>query len=246
VRKGNFMKYGKISGAVLLWGSAFLIGLLPVYGSVLKATPNHVEFGTLDEGKNAVIMVTIHNTGKAPIDITNVQTNCACTEAELGKRALSPGEKTELKVTYITQGRPGPFDKNVVFTTNIPGEEKIEIFTMTGNVREAPGPKIAATPRRVTLEGADLSAGKKQSFTIKNEGSLPLVITSMRSKDGKNVYYDGAKDGDITIDPGQSKDVELQLKGKDAVSGDRELILVDSNAINAGQTGLFLMIQYSN
>jgi hypothetical protein len=163
----------------------------------------------------------------------------------LGKHTLNPNEKTELKVTYLTKGRPGPFEKQVIFTTNIPGQEKIEIFMMKGEVKEAPGAKIAVTPRRVVLEGNELSAGKKQVFSVTNEGSLPLVITGIRSKEGNTVYYDGAQKGNITIEPAQTKTIELQLKGKSEETADRELILIDSNAANAGKTGLFLMIQYS-
>ena len=164
----------------------------------------------------------------------------------LGKHTLAAGEKTELIVTYLTQGRPGPFDKKVTFSTNIPGEEKIEIFNLNGDVREAPGAKIAVTPRRVAIGGNDKNTGMKQVFSIKNEGSLPLVIKNMRSKDGKNVYFDGEKDGNITIEPGKERGVELRLKGRADVDGNSELILVDSNAINAGGTGLFLMIQYGD
>jgi hypothetical protein len=71
----------------------------------------------------------------------------------LGKQALDPNEKTELKVTYATKGRPGPFEKEVTLTTSAPGHEKIEIFMMKGTVREAPSAKIAVLPRRVMLEG---------------------------------------------------------------------------------------------
>jgi hypothetical protein len=163
----------------------------------------------------------------------------------LGKQALNPNEKTELKVSYATKGQPGPFEKEVFFTTNIPGYDKIEIFRMKGVVREAPGAKISVTPRRVVLEGNELAAGKKQAFTMTNEGSLPLVITGIHSKDGKTAYYDCAKDGNITIEPGKSKTIELQLKGKSEETADREMIIIDSNAANAGKTGLFLMIQYS-
>ena len=163
----------------------------------------------------------------------------------LGKHTLAAGEKTELHVTYLTEGRPGPFDKKVIFSTSIPGEEKIEIFRISGDVREAPGAKIAVAPRRVVIEGNEINTGKKQVFSVKNEGSLPLVIKNMRSKDGNNVYYDAARDGDITVEPGSERDVELQLKGKSYVDLDRELILIDSNAINAGSSGLFLMIQYN-
>jgi hypothetical protein len=163
----------------------------------------------------------------------------------LGKQALNPNEKTELKVSYATKGLPGPFEKEVFVTLNVPGFEKVELFKMKGVVREAPGAKIVVTPRRVMLEGNELSAGKKQAFIMANEGSLPLVITGMHSKDGKTIYYDGTKDGNITIAPGQSKTIELQLKGKSEETADREMIIIDSNAANAGKTGLFLMIQYA-
>ena len=163
----------------------------------------------------------------------------------LGKHTLAAGEKTELEVTYLTQGRPGPFDKKITFSTNIPGEEKIDIFRISGDVREAPGAKIVVAPRRVVIEGAELNTGKTQIFSVKNEGVLPLVIRSMKSKDGENVYFDGEVNGVITVEPGNDLDVELQLKGKSYVDSDRELILIDSNAVNAGESGLFLMIQYN-
>lgn len=163
----------------------------------------------------------------------------------LGKHTLEPNEKTDLKVMYATAGRPGPFDKKVILTTTIPGYEKIEVFTLKGDVLEAPGAKIEVAPRRVILKGAERSAGRKESFSVTNEGSLPLVITDIRSKDGKTVYYDGAKAGNITIEPAQKKTIELQLPGNSGENDQREFILIRSNARNVGESGLFIMIQYS-
>jgi hypothetical protein len=162
----------------------------------------------------------------------------------LGKHTLDPNEKTELKVSYTTVGSPGPFEKHVTFTTNIPGHEKIEIFMMKGEVKEAPAAKIAVVPRRIVLAGAERSTGKKQTFSVTNEGSLPLVITDIQSKDGKTVYYEGAKAGNITIEPAQTKTLELQLPGNSGEKEERALILIHSNAKNAGESGIFIMIQY--
>jgi hypothetical protein len=163
----------------------------------------------------------------------------------LGKHTLDPNEKTELKVSYATAGRPGPFEKQVIFTTNIPGHEKIEIFTMKGEVQEAPGAKISVVPRRVMLKGAERSTGKKESFAVTNEGNLPLVVSGIQSKDGKTVYYDGAKSGNITVEPGQTKNIDLQLTGNSGDKEEREFILIRSNARNAGETGIFILVQYS-
>ena len=44
-------------------------------GAVLRATPDHVEFGTVDEGDPVVAVSEIVNTGGTPVEITNVQTS---------------------------------------------------------------------------------------------------------------------------------------------------------------------------
>lgn len=110
---------------------------------------------------------------------------------------------------------------------------------------EAPGAKIAVAPRRVVLAGTERDTGKKQSLLVTNEGSLPLVITAIRSKDGKTIYYDGTKEGNITIEPAQTKSIELELPGKSGEKEEREFILILSNARNVGESGIFVMVQYS-
>jgi hypothetical protein len=162
----------------------------------------------------------------------------------LGKHTLEPNEKTELKVTYRTAGMPGFFEKRVILSTNIPGQENVEIFMIKGEVQEAPGAKISVKPRRVILEGAERAAGKKQAFSFTNEGSLPLVINRIHSKDGNVIYYDGSKEGNIVIEPAQTKTIELQLQGHNEEKPGQEYILIDSNAKNAGQSGYFLLVQY--
>ena len=163
----------------------------------------------------------------------------------LGKHTLNPNQKTELKVTYGTEGRPGPFEKKVILSTNVPGQETIEIFMIKGEVLEAPAAKIAVTPRRVVLEGAERTAGRKQAFSVTNEGTLPLIISRIRSKDGQSIYFDGAKTGNLVVEPAQSKTVELQLEADNGTKEEREYILIDCNAKNAGKSGYFLIIQYA-
>jgi hypothetical protein len=162
----------------------------------------------------------------------------------LGKHRLEPKEKTELKVTYTTEGSPGIFQKKVTFYTDIPGFEKIDIFRIKGEVLEAPGAKISVKPRRIVIEGMEPGALKTESIAVTNGGSLPLVIESIRSEDGKTVYFDGAKEGNLVIDPAQQVTVELQLAAGKGSEGGRELIIIDSNAKNAGKSGYFLILQY--
>ena len=162
----------------------------------------------------------------------------------LGKHTLAPNEKTEIKVIYDTETLPGPFQKHVTLTTNIPGHEEIDIFVFRGNVEEAPGAKISVAPRRVVLEGTERSTGMKQAFSITNEGSLPLVITDILSDDGKTAYFNGSKAGNITIEPDKTKIQELQLPGINGDEEKGEYIIIRSNARNVNDSGLHILILY--
>ncbi|MBN2317963.1 MAG: DUF1573 domain-containing protein [Acidobacteria bacterium] len=162
----------------------------------------------------------------------------------LGKHTLQPNEKTELKVTYSTEERPGLFEKEVTLTTNIPGQEKIEIFRIRGNVKEAPSARIAVTPRRVILDETERSTGKKQAFSITNEGTIPLVISRIRFRDDSNIFFDGADEGNLTIEPDQTETIEIQLDPDNEAEPSQKYILIECNARNAGASGYFLIVQY--
>ena len=162
----------------------------------------------------------------------------------LVKHALEPGEKVELQVAFDTEGRPGPFEKKVTLTTNIPGQEEVEVFVMKGTVREAPAAKISVEPRKIVLEGQELNTGRKQVLSISNQGNLPLVVGRIHLKDGNTVYYDPNQQGNVTIEPDQTKEIGIELKGSDRGTRSQEYILIDSNAKNAGKTGYVILVQY--
>jgi hypothetical protein len=44
-------------------------------GATLRITPEQFDFGIVEEGEAATITATVHNTGRASIEITNVRTN---------------------------------------------------------------------------------------------------------------------------------------------------------------------------
>jgi hypothetical protein len=161
----------------------------------------------------------------------------------LGKHALNPDEKTELKVVFETEGRPGPFEKKVIFATNIPGLETVEVFSIKGMVKEAPAAKMRVEPRKIVLQGTEVNEGKNQVLSIANDGSIPLAVTMIRSRGAATVYFDGKKQGNIVVEPGQMKNIELKLAAKKEQS--QEYILIESNAKNAGKTGYILVVQYS-
>ena len=55
--------------------AAFFVLNAGATGEVLTATPDHMDFGTVDEGKPVDATCIIQNNGDAPVEITNVRAN---------------------------------------------------------------------------------------------------------------------------------------------------------------------------
>ncbi len=158
----------------------------------------------------------------------------------LGKHTLNPQEKTTLKITYNTAGRPGAFRKNISITTDVPGQEEVEI-TMEGAVKEAPGAKIQVSPRKADVGTLQRGSSKKQVFTINNGGSLPLVVKKISTKESATVYFDGAKTGDIVVEAGQSRPLEVEIRPVKPGQF-TEVLLIESNAKNSPKGGFAVMV----
>lgn len=59
------------------------------------------------------------NTGSKDLQILNVVTSCGCTEPIYPKKAIAPGAKDSIKITYDgTTRRPGVFRKVITVTSN--------------------------------------------------------------------------------------------------------------------------------
>lgn len=66
----------------------------------LSTENNTVECGRTGYRIPVTAEFQIKNKGTAPITISKVRTDCGCTQAELSKRILVPGEQFTLKLTY--------------------------------------------------------------------------------------------------------------------------------------------------
>ena len=91
------------------------------------------DFKTIKEADGAATHTfTIKNEGKAPLVITKVTTSCGCTTPEYPKEPIAPGKTGELKVTYDTANRPGPFTRTIQVLSN--GYTGTYVLTIKGTV----------------------------------------------------------------------------------------------------------------
>lgn len=87
--------------------------------------PEH-DFGAFSEDLGAVDAVfKFVNEGSEPIRVLDARATCGCTRPDIPKQAIAPGDTAEIKVTYLAQGRPGRFSKNIyVRTSDKPSEQR--------------------------------------------------------------------------------------------------------------------------
>jgi hypothetical protein len=81
LERQGFMKLKKssMSAWITVCACGFIMGLSFVFGvssgEVLKATPDHFDFGSIPEGEPAIAVASIENVSNTPVEITNVRTS---------------------------------------------------------------------------------------------------------------------------------------------------------------------------
>jgi hypothetical protein len=95
-----------------------------------------IDYGIIEHNSNGKREFKFTNTGDKSLIIKSVKGSCGCTvpsyKKEDGSTEWSSGETGVIKVIYATN-RIGDFIKNIIVTTNIPGNKPI-ILTIKGKV----------------------------------------------------------------------------------------------------------------
>ena len=87
------------------------------------------DFGNLTDAKDAEYTFKFKNVGKTPLIIANASASCGCTVPEFPKEPILPGKMGQIKVTFHTGGKSGPFQKTVFIQSNAMGDkERYEIY----------------------------------------------------------------------------------------------------------------------
>lgn len=95
-------------------------------------TDNVIEFGDIINGKTKTMEVNFRNTGKKPLIISDVYTNCGCTEIKYPREPFMPGKSGTLKISYSAIEGEGVFNKTITIYTN--AENKKETIKIQGVV----------------------------------------------------------------------------------------------------------------
>lgn len=103
-----------------------------VTGAEISFAKKTIDYGTLHVGDVKVIEMVYTNTGKKPLILDNVTTNCDCTEVDWSKKPVMPGKTGVIKVTY-TAKNTGKISKWVTVMSN--AETDRVVLRTTGEVK---------------------------------------------------------------------------------------------------------------
>lgn len=95
------------------------------------------DFGYVAEKGGPVTHIfEFKNTGDAPLVIISATASCGCTRPSYTTEPIAPGKKGKIKVTYLPDGRPGAFNKEIKVRTNAKSAKKF-VLSISGTVVSA-------------------------------------------------------------------------------------------------------------
>lgn len=93
------------------------------------------DFGTITEGEKVTYAYKFKNTGKSNLMIRKVHASCGCTAVAPPKKAIKPGETSEIKVVFHSRGKRNRQHKSIRVYTNDP-ENSITTLIIRGTVKK--------------------------------------------------------------------------------------------------------------
>jgi hypothetical protein len=185
----------------------------PAARPVITFNKTHHDFGKLDGAKKVTYRYRVANTGKAYLNITQLNPSCGCTSTNMGKWSLAPGESTEIEVAFDPKGFKGVVRKSLQVvsddpatpTANLTFEAEViqEIMPSTGALFFLGLQRTERQKQQLRLaSGTDQAV---QVLEVKAPGA-PYLAATWRSE-GKDVVMDVELDG-RKVPPGQMNGVD--------------------------------------
>ncbi len=159
------------------------------------------DFGAFREEIGAIdATFRLVNGSDKPITIIEARATCGCTQPEYAPGEIAPGDTATLKVTYLADGRPGKFTKNIYVRTSDNRSER-KTLTVSGTVIGASSTlasrfPVAAGPMKLrtsTVGFGEVMRGKQKTIFV--EGYNQSADTLRPAVSGLPDYID------LTITP---------------------------------------------
>ena len=109
--------------------------LLKEAASIVQFDSIVTNIGQMTEDDSSVYVdFTFRNTGKEPLVVTRIRTDCGCTDGQIDKLKYLPGERGVLTIKYTPENHPGSIDASSFVYSSLSDVNPIAKVTLLGNV----------------------------------------------------------------------------------------------------------------
>lgn len=185
--------------AVFTDPKSFLKPKLEVEGSTTY------DFGNIYRGQTVTHVFTLKNEGSDTLVISNVTSSCGCTAALTSLNRVPPRSKTELKVTFNSEGFSGKVVKVATVFSNDP-ENPAQSVWILANVRQI----LEANPSTIYFGRAKVDSLSSTIIKLTNVTDRTITILSTESKH-RDLQLEIPKK---SIKPGETVDLKAIFKLK--------------------------------
>jgi len=130
------------------------------------------DFGRKDSRENVEHTFVLRNEGRGELRITGVDATCGCTVTSVAGSRLSPGETTQVAVTFRLAGRSGHQEKAITIASNAQNRPHLQLVmrgTALSRVTMKPGSiffgKVGAGKR--VAESMEITTDDSVSFNVR-------------------------------------------------------------------------------
>lgn len=168
------MKHVLWLGGLVGWllGGAALVTAQTSAAPRLTLSQDSWNFGEIWHPQAASLTLIVKNEGTTQLEIGDVRTTCGCTLAETGRKSVPPGETTEVKVRYNSEGKQGHVESKVIIESNDPQRPTVEM-NISGVVNRA----VTRTPLGgLVIRTLDTKPGQTGTVKLENQMSEPMKL----------------------------------------------------------------------
>ncbi len=170
---------------------------------VLAVQETAVNFGTVEVAQTVQQMITIENTGTAPLEVTGIESDVSGLTFTPSMFTLAPNGSRTVTITFPSS-TAGTFSGNITISSNDP-DRATRTLSVSVIVQAAPAPVLVVGEPAIDFGSIDAEKTAQQTFTIENTGTAPLEITGIES-DLPGLTFEPSM---FTLDPNGSQTVTI-------------------------------------
>lgn len=162
---------------------------------------SHHDFGRIPGDKKVTYRFKVSNTGKAYLNITQLNPSCGCTSTNAGKWSLAPGESTEIEIGFDPKTFRGAVRKSLQVVSDDPANP-VSTLTFEADVVH----EITPSTNAIFFLDVQRTQGRKGSLRLISGNGQPVVITETRAPGAPYLSASWKAEGkdavvDVTLDP---------------------------------------------